>query len=128
MCTAVGYSLALYYCLIYCFADILNGPQTQVVAPGEIVTFNCHARGNSVYWYINGRYADPQRFVASGFTFTNSEIPHPPGQLEEHNNTITVEAHPSNNNTLITCTATGFIHGQQDYREGHLIIAGAYKI
>ena len=97
------------------------------MAPDEIATFNCHARGNSVYWYINGRYADPQIFVPSGFTFTYNEIPHPHGELEEHNNTITVEARPSNNNTLITCTATGFIHGQQDYREGRLIIAGVYK-
>ena len=115
------------YCLIFCFADIINGPQTQVVAPGEIATYNCHARGNSVYWYIDGRYADPSRFVDRGFTFTYNEIGHPRGELEEHNNTITVEARPSNNDTLITCTASGFIHGQQDYREGHLIIAGTSK-
>ena len=107
------------------FAVILTGPQNQTVAPGEIVTFNCHARGNSVYWYINGHYADPQVYnEARGFTITNTEIPRPRDELEEHNNTITVEARPSNNNTLITCTASGFIHGQQDFREGRLIIAG----
>jgi hypothetical protein len=96
------------------------------VAPGEIVTFNCHARGNSVYWYIDGHYADPQIYTeARGFTFTNNEIPHPREELEEHNKTITVVARPSNNDTLITCTASGFIHGQQDFEEGRLIIAGA---
>ena len=97
------------------------------MAPGEIATFNCHARGNSVYWYINGRYGNPQIFVPRGFTFTYNEIDHPHEELEEHNNTITVEARPSNNDTLITCTASEFIHGQQDYREGRLIIAGTYK-
>lgn len=106
-------------------ADILNGPKTQIVPPGEIATFICHARGNRVYWYINGRYADPQVYnEARGFTITNTEIPRPPNELEEHNNTLTVEARPSNNNTLITCTASGFILGQQDFQEGRLIIAG----
>ena len=103
----------------------MTGPYTQVVAPGEIVVFNCHARGNSVYWYINGYFADPQIYnEARGFTISNSEIPRPLNELEEHNNTITVEARPSNNNTLITCTASGNIHGQQDHQEGRLIIAG----
>ena len=78
-----------------------------------------------MYWFINGHYADPQVFNETrGFTITNIEIPRPHNQLEEHNNTITVEAHPLNNGTLITCTASGFIHGQQAFQEGYLIIAG----
>ena len=109
-------------------AVILTGPKDQTVAPGEIVTFICHARGNSVYWYVNGHYADPQVYNGTrGFTISYSEIPRPRNELEEHNNTIIVEARPSNNNTLVTCTASGFIHGQQAFQEGHLIIAGTYK-
>lgn len=104
----------------------MTGPQNQIVAPGDIVTFNCHARGNNVYWYINGHYGDPEVYnEARGFTFTMNEIPRSHNELEEHNNTITVEARQSNNNTLIVCTASGFTHGQQDYREGYLIIAGS---
>ena len=113
--------------LLSLLAVIMTGPKDQTIAPGEIATFNCHARGNSVYWYVNGYYADPQVYnEARGFTITNNEIPRPRNELEEHNNTITVEARPSNNNTLITCTASGFIHGQQAFREGRLIIAGTY--
>lgn len=103
----------------------MRGPQTQIVAPGEIVVFNCHARGNTVYWYINGRFGDPQIYNETrGFSITYHEIPRPRNELEEHNNTMIVEARPSNNNTLISCTAAGNIHNQQDHEEGYLIIAG----
>ena len=104
---------------------ILNGPETQVVAPGEIAYFNCHARGDSVFWYINGSYPHPQEsFTMRGFTFFNNEIPHAGNELEEHNNTITVEARPSNNYTRIACAASGNVHNQHDFQEGYLIIAG----
>ena len=105
---------------------ILTGPHTQIVAPGEIVYFNCHARGDNVYWYINGTDAHhPQsNFVAKGFNFSDFRIPRPSNELEEHNNTITVEARPSNNNTHITCTAAANILHQQASQDGNLIIAG----
>lgn len=109
------------------FAVILNGPQTQVVSPSETVAFNCHARGysNGVYWYINGSDPHPQSdFEAKGFTFTYTELPRPNNQLREYNNTITVEARPSNNGTRISCTAMGRIFGQHDFQEGTLTIAG----
>ena len=126
----------LYNCIIVCnykmhssimilIVVIMTGPQTQVVAPGETAYFNCHARGDSVYWYVNRTYPHPQAdYIARGFNFFYDEIPRPSNELEEHNNTITLEARPMNNYTLITCTASGHIHGQQDFQEGYLIIAG----
>ena len=105
------------------------GPETQLVAPGTTVYFHCHARGDSVYWFINARYPYPEsQYEERGFNFSYIEIPRPNGELEEHNNTISVEARPSNNNTLIACTASGQIHGQQDFQEGRLIIAGSYSL
>ena len=107
-------------------AEIISGPQDKAVAPGDNAHFNCHARGDSVYWYINGSYPDPQSdYEARGFTFSYVEIPRPSDELEEHNNTITMEARPSNNNTRIACTAGGWITHQHAYQEGTLIIAGA---
>ena len=104
---------------------ILSGPQTQVVAPGDIVVFSCHARGDSVYWYINSRDPYPQSvYEERGFNITYTEIPRPSNELEEHNNTITVEARLSNNNTRIAWTAVGWIYGQHAFQEGTLIIAG----
>ena len=103
----------------------MTGPQDQVVAPGETAYFNCHARGDSVYWYVDGNDPYPQTpYEVRGFTFTFNEISRPSTELEEHNNTIAIEAHLSNNNTRISCTASGWIYGQHAYREGRLIIAG----
>ena len=106
---------------------ILTGPQTQVVAPWELVTFNCHARGESVYWYVNGSDPYPrENYEARGFDFSYNETNYPQGsnQLDEHNNTIIIEARPSNNNTRIACTASGWVYGQHAFQEGTLIIAG----
>ena len=106
-------------------AEILTGPHTQVVAPGETAYFVCHARGDSVYWYINNTDPHPQRdYEAMGFSFSYFEFPHAPQEPEEHNNTITVEARPSNNGTVIGCTAVGTYSNQHDFEEGSLIIAG----
>ena len=97
--------------------------------PGEIAHFNCHARGDNVYWYINNSDPHPQStYEASGFSFSYIEIPHSSSEPEEHNNTITVEARPSNNNTRISCTAVGTYSNQQAFQEGILIIAGSKKI
>ena len=101
----------------------MTGPETRVVAPGETVYFNCHARGDSVYWRINYNYPDPPRDAARGITYTYNEIPRPQNELEEHNNTIRMEARPENNDTLVTCIATGWISNQHALREGTLIIA-----
>ena len=104
---------------------IMSGPRTQVVTPGATVIFNCHARGDSVYWYVNSTDPYPQSdYEARGFTFSYVEIHRPSNELEEHNNTITVEARPSNNNTRISCTASGWITHQHAFQVGTLIIAG----
>ena len=105
---------------------ILTGPEDQIAAPGETVYFNCHARGDSVYWRIDYNYPHPDD-AARGITYTYNEIPRPNNELEEHNNTVTIEARPENNNTLVSCVATGQISNQQDRRDGHLIIAGKHR-
>lgn len=85
--------------------------------------FTCHAWGISVHWYINGSYADHSH-AAKGFNISYNQISGDSNELEEYNNTIVVEARPSNNNTNISCTATTNAHGQQALQEGTLIIAG----
>ena len=110
-------------------AVILTGPEIQIVAPGEIAYFICHARGNSVYWYVNRQ--DPglreSYYMDKGFTFSYQETDHGSNVLEEHNNTIIVEARLTNNDTEIACTATGTVTNQHDYQIGRLIIAGSYN-
>ena len=97
--------------------------------PGKTAYFNCHARGDNVYWYINNSDPHPQStYEAKGFLFLYIEIPRPSHELEEHNNTITVEARPSNNNTRISCTAVGTVSNQHAFQEGTLIIAGTHII
>ena len=111
-----------------CPSEILTGPQDQIVIPGDTAYFICHARGDSVYWYINNSDPHPQSvYEARGFSFSYIELPVPRNRPEEHNNTITVEAHPSNNNTRIACTAVGSFSNQHAFQEGTLIIAGINK-
>ena len=103
----------------------MTGPHTRIVSPGETTLFTCHAIGESVYWYINNRDPHPQsEYEARGFTFSYIEFPHASNEPEVHNNTITVEARPSNNNTRIACTAVGTFSNQHDFEEGTLFIAG----
>ena len=111
-----------------CPSEILTGPQDQIVTPGDTVYFICHARGDSVYWYINNSDPHPQSvYVARGFSFSYNVLSAPGNGPEEHNNTITVEACPSNNNTRIACTAVGSFSNQHAFQEGTLIIAGNNK-
>lgn len=113
--------------VMYYIAVIMSGPQDQIVAPGEMAYFNCHAWGDSVYWYVNGNDPYPQSdYERRGFNFIYTEIPRPFNELEEHNNTIIIDARSSNNKTHISCTATGWIYGQHAYVAGKLIIAGKY--
>lgn len=115
----VNLAYTCIYELILC-VEILIGPRTRVVAPGELVTFVCHAIGESVYWYVNGSDPYPlQKYEARGFTFHYNET-----SSNTHNNTLIVEARPSNNNTRIACAASGSIHNQHGFQEGTLIIAG----
>lgn len=65
--------------------------------------------------------------MTRGFTFINEDIFTPPpssNQLGEYNDTVIVEARPSNNNTRIACQAHGQQHGQYDKVEASLIIVG----
>ena len=63
-------------------------------------------------------------YEARGFSFSYIVLSDPRNGPEEHNNTITVEARPSNNSTRIGCTAVGSYSNQHDFQEGTLIIAG----
>ena len=107
-------------------SEILIGPQDQIVTPGDTAYFICHAQGDSVYWYINNSDPHPQSiYVARGFSFFYNVLSAPSNGSEEHNNTIIVEARPSNNNTRIACTAVGSVSNQHAFQEGTLIIAGS---
>ena len=102
----------------------MSGPVTKVVAPGEKTSFHCHARGDFVFWQIDKRcpYIEKSEFEARGFHFSYQVT-----ELEEFNNTITVEALLSNNRTLISCIVLGWSDGelvQYAIQEGSLIIAG----
>ena len=106
-------------------SEILTGPHNQIGTPGETAYFICHARGDSVYWFINGSDPHPQSiYEAIGFSFSYIVLSTPGNGSEEHNNTITVEARPSNNSTRIGCTAVGSFSNQHDFQEGTLLIAG----
>ena len=117
-------------CALSYFTDILSGPLNQTVALGEIVYYSCHARGLSVYWLINNIIPNPEAYKSRGFTFITEEILAPSSnELGEYNDTLIVEARPSNNNTRIACQAHGLQHGQFNRVEAILIISGKqYKI
>lgn len=101
------------------------GPRTQIIAPNEKTSFICHARGSSVYWHINRESVyQESSFKAKGFHFYYNSL----GDEYEHNNTVTVEAHLLNNNTIVSCTALGWNDGLLAYQEGRLIIAGIMNI
>ena len=95
------------------------------MAEGDIAHFNCHARGDPVYWLINGSTRNPSTYAAKGFTFNDVIIVEPSmNELGEYNNTLLVEARSSNNNTRIACRARGQQHGQFDNIEATLVIIG----
>lgn len=116
------FSFACYY---LCTATvILSGLLDQVTPLGGVTYVNCHAQGNAVYWLING--TDPQtrefEYISKGFQFTYDTTRHQ-NMLDEHNNTIRVEARLSNNNTQISCIV--YVYGQSQFsQEEILIIAG----
>ena len=94
-----------------------------MVATNDKSSFNCHACGFIVYWQINKSVVSQVNidgYRAKGFHFVENEIEN------EHNNTITIEAYSSNNNTVISCTAVGQNSDQIQYQEASLIIAGSY--
>lgn len=103
---------------------LFSGLENQIVPLEDVVDIRCHARGNAVYWHING--TDPQTreqdYIRKGFQFTYHTTRHL-NMLNEHNNTMRVEARLGNNNTLINCIV--FIYGQPEFsQEETLIIAG----
>ena len=101
-------------------SGILSGPEDHVVAPGDLVYFNCHVRGINFLWYINGNIvyiAQRMDYRPRGFEFIDVSITD-----NEYNNTIIVRAYQFNNNTNIKCVVTR--QGQPgDVRNGTLIIA-----
>ena len=110
--TALNINSSMMLSLVY--TGILSGPRNQTVAPGEIVYFNCHGRGTSIAWYINGSQPDPQSYRDRGFNFTYMLLDHSHEPIREENNTITVVAQPSINNTRIECRVQEQAHGTHD--------------
>ena len=101
---------------------ILSGPEHQIVALHDKISFNCIAQGEFVFWQIDKRCpcneTEKTKFEERGFHFSS----------QEHNKTITVEATLTNNGTIISCTALRESDGRLSLasREGSLIIASKY--
>ena len=102
------------------WAEILQGPMSQLAPLNSTVTFFCHARGDLVLWYINGDtvdYRNRDSLVQRGFRFEN--INEPP----EVTKTMSVPATLQNNNTNIDCRVTLLGQGQQN-ATANLLVAG----
>ena len=99
---------------------IIKGPANHTVPIGATVTFPCIAQGEDVFFEINttGIYYPEEinPFIEKGFSLS-----------EEHTDTIfnftmTVNARPENNNTMITCLVYGA--NPPDYHSGNLTVMG----
>ena len=108
------------YYFVYKGATIIKGPANHTVPIGATVTFPCIAQGEDAFLEINttGIYhpEDINPFIEKGFSLS-----------EEHTDTIfnytmTVNARPENNNTMITCSAYGA--NLPDYHSGNLTVMG----
>ena len=101
----------------------------RVVTHGQHTTFNCYARGDTVYWRINGSIASPPytTYINKGLNFTvdRQRASDPSRELDTWNLTIRATASlATNNNTRIQCTALGWTLGQSANVLAWLIIAG----
>ena len=100
---------------------IISGPEDQVVAPGDLAYFHCHASGTSVKWHINGTIASPRsEYERMGFQFIDQQLSSGPGA--EYNNTVAITANKLINNTQIECVVREY--AVEITEEGTLIIAG----
>ncbi len=102
----------------------MSGPEHQIAAPHDKISFNCIAQGEFVFWLIDKRCpcneTDKAKFEERGFHFS---------QEGEHNKTITIEATLANNGTIISCTTlkeSGRNIIGHAFQEGSLIIAGKH--
>ena len=105
------------YYFVYKGSVIIKGPANHTVPIGATVTFPCIAQGEDAFLEINttGIYhpEDINPFIEKGFSLS-----------EEHTDTIfnytmTVNARPENNNTMITCLVY-----PPDYHSGNLTVMG----
>ena len=104
----------------------MSGPEHQIVAPYDKVSFNCIAQVQLVFWQIDKRCPCSESATAKleerGFHFS---------QDGENNKTIAVEATLANNGTIISCIALEESGGKivsHAFQEGSLIIAGKHDI
>ena len=113
------------YAIIYYTSVIFTGPQDKTASPNDLVYYNCHASGSRVdcKWYINGTISSPWSYYqARGFQFIDQQL-----SRDECNNSLTVIAYRSNNNSYIACNVR--VYGQPTVTKGgSLIIAGEYCI
>ena len=109
----------------FMYVEILSGPSDQVVPPGKVAYFNCHARGHDLTctWYINGTISSPRQYYNDrGFQFMDQQL-----SDNECNDTLIVIAHHFNNGTEIACTAR--VYGEQDTSQsGTLLLAGNRRV
>lgn len=98
----------------------------MVIAPGETAYFNCFARGFDVSWdIVRTSIRNERSYEERGINISSEEFPaNTTRGLPWHNITMTVDGRISNNDTGISCTATGHRTGDHVYQEGTLTIAG----
>ena len=112
-------SMSTIFCLIFICtaARIIEGPANHTVPIGATVTFPCVAQGEDAFLEINTTAInypeDINPFIEKGFSLS-----------EEHTDTIynytmTVNARPENNNTMITCVVYPY-----DHHSGNLTVMG----
>ena len=107
------------FCLIFiCIAArIIEGPANHTVPIGTTATFPCVAQGEDAFFEINttGIYhpEDIHPFIEKGFSLSEQHTDN------IYNYTVTVNARPENNNTMITCVVY-----PPDHHSGILTVMG----
>ena len=102
-------SMSTIFCLIFICtaARIIEGPANQTVPIGATVTFPCVAQGEDAFMEINTTAInypeDINPFIEKGFSLSEQQSDN------LYNYTMTVNARPENNNTMITCVVVPLI-------------------
>ena len=100
--TMLLFSITIFCLIFICTAArIIEGPANHTVPIGATVTFPCVAQGQDAFMEINTTAInypeDINPFIEKGFSLSEQQSDN------IYNYTMTVNARPENNNTMITC-------------------------
>ena len=116
-------SMSTIFCLFFICtaARIIEGPANHTVPIGATVTFPCVAQGEDAFLEINTTAIiypeDINPFIEKGFSLSEQYT------ATTFNLTLTVNARPENNNTMITCVVYPHDH-PRDRHSGNLTVMG----